>query len=311
MAKPRNKIIDRLVYLALRLFDSLVHMFDVHTNYRTARWIGDAIYFLDRKHRRIAIEHLRRSFPDWSDDRCRQVARESMRSLIYLGLEFLFTTRLITLRRWRRHIHLGEVAEGLRLLTEQDRPVLFVTGHFGNWEILGYTVAVLGYPVSAIARRLDNPLINAFALDVREKAGLRIIDKRGATGPVRETLDTNGAVGFIADQDAGRKGMFVDFFGRPASTYKIIGLLAMEYRCPIVVGSVIRLGERFEFELSTERTITPDQWADRDDPLRWITQEYTHALEAMIRRHPEQYLWVHRRWKHRPKGEQPSPDGIA
>jgi KDO2-lipid IV(A) lauroyltransferase len=118
-------------------------------------------------------------------------------------------------------------------------------------------------------------------------------------------------VSFIADQDAGRKGVFVDFFGRPASTYKSIALLAMQHEAPVVCVYARRLGEQFAFELGAERIIRPEEWRDRDDPLTWITQEYTAAIERTVRRNPEQYLWVHRRWKHRPRGEQPGPDGIA
>jgi KDO2-lipid IV(A) lauroyltransferase len=121
-----------------------------------------------------------------------------------------------------------------------------------------------------------------------------------------DVLDGGRALSFIADQDAGRKGLFVDFFGRQASTYKSIGLLAMAKQVPIVVGYAARTRRGFHYRIAIERVIQPHEWAAQDDPLRWITQTYTHALEAAIRRWPEQYLWVHRRWKHRPKGEQPA-----
>ena len=94
----------------------------------------------------------------------------------------------------------------------------------------------------------------------------------------------------------------MDFFGRKASTYKIIALLAREYNLPIVVGYGRRLDENYHFELGIQRMILPHEWADKEDPVMWITQEYTTALEQVVRSAPEQYLWVHRRWKHRPKG---------
>jgi Kdo2-lipid IVA lauroyltransferase/acyltransferase len=85
----------------------------------------------------------------------------------------------------------------------------------------------------------------------------------------------------------------------------------MQFECPVVIGYGKRLKERFGFEIGIHRIIRPADWADKDDPARWITQEYTTALEEVIRQAPEQYLWVHRRWKHRPKGQEPGPDGIA
>ncbi len=311
MAKPRNKYLDYLQYIGLRLFAMFVHMFDWQTNYRTAAFLGNLMYRIDARHRRIAIEHLRRSFPLWSEQKYQDVARASMRNLVYLGLEVLFTTRLITPARWRRHIELTNMAQTIRLLIGRKSGLIMLTGHFGNWEVLGYTMAALGFPSVSIARRLDNPYIDKYIFGIRQNAGQMIIDKKGASTTAPQALANHGAVGFIADQDAGKKGAFVDFFGRKASTYKSIALLAMEFDVPIIVGYGKRLAEHYRFELGVQRMILPQEWKDKDDPLMWITQEYTKALEDIIRSAPEQYLWVHRRWKHRPRGEQPARNGIA
>ncbi len=103
--------------------------------------------------------------------------------------------------------------------------------------------------------------------------------------------------------------MFVDFFGRKASTYKSIGLLAMEHEVPIIVGCARRTDVGYQYELCVNRIIRPEEWRDRDDPLMWITQEYSRAMEEFIRVAPEQYLWIHRRWKSRPKEERLSEEG--
>lgn len=311
MAKPRNKVLDYLQYVGLRLFATFVHMFSHRANYRTARWVGEVLWRVDKRHRDMAIHHLQKSFPDWPIEKVRRTARLSVRNLCYLGVEFLWTTRLITPATWRRHIKLANIAETIRLLLTSEKGVLFVTGHFGNWEVVGYTMATLGFPTVSIARHLDNPYVHEYAFSVREKTGMRIVDKRGASDVVDNVLEHGGAVGVVADQDAGRKGAFVDFFGRKASTYKLIALMAIRYDVPIVVGYGRRLNEDYCFEMGIERVIYPREWADQDDPMMWITQEYTHALEATIRRAPEQYLWMHRRWKHRPKGEPNPPDGVA
>jgi len=311
MAKPRNKILDCLAYLGLRLFAMFVHMFDWEANYRTARWVGNLLYRFDKRHRHRALEHLRRSFPNWPEEKYHRIAKASMRNLVYLGLEVLFTTRLITPGRWRRHIKLTNQAENVRLLVERKSPLVYVSGHFGNWEVVGYNLAALGFPIYAVARRLDNPYVDKYIMGVRQNRGMTIVDKKNVMDVVPEVLARRGAVGFIADQDAGRKGLFVNFFGRPASTYKAIGLFAMQYQAPIIVGYGRRLDEEYHFEIGIQRIIYPREWADKPDPLRWITQEYTKALEDVIRTAPEQYLWVHRRWKHRPKGAPPAPDGVA
>jgi KDO2-lipid IV(A) lauroyltransferase len=138
---------------------------------------------------------------------------------------------------------------------------------------------------------------------VREKQGQRILDKKGAVNEVTDLLDAGKAVGFIADQNAGTKGMFVEFFGRLASTYKSIGLLAMRYEVPVVIGYARRVNDRFHFKLGAQDVIYPEDWKSQDDPLRYLTQRYTKAIEDIVRADPGQYLWVHRRWKTRPKGE--------
>jgi len=311
MAKPRNKLLDYLQYLGLRAFAMFVHMFNWQANYRIARVIGNLLYRYDHRHRRRAIEHLRRSFPDWDEAEYRRVAKASMRNLVYLGLEFLFTTRLITPGRWRRHIKLTNIAETIRLLVERRSGLIFVSGHFGNWEVIGYMMAALGLPTYSVARRMDNPYIDEYVFSIRENKGQIILDKKGAVENVPRILENNGAVCFIADQDAGRKGVFVDFFGRPASTYKSIALMAMQHEAPVIVGYGRRLDEEYHFEVGIQRVVYPHEWRDKDDPVLWITQEYTTALEQVVRTGPEQYLWVHRRWKHRPRGERPGPDGIA
>src|SRR2546423_3322256 len=106
--------------------------------------------------------------------------------------------------------------------------------------------------------------------------------KKGGMGGVPEELDKKGVVGFTADQNAGSKGMFVDFFGRKASTYKSIGLLAMQYEVPVIVGFARRTDRPFHFQVGAQDIIHPRDWKDRDDPLRYITQRYTNAIEDMV-----------------------------
>lgn len=311
MARPRNKLADYLVYICVRVFVMFVHMFGWEANYRSARWTGDLLFRFDRRHRRFAIEHLRRSFPDWDEGKIRRVAHESARNMCYLGLEFIFTERVVTPGRWREYAILTNQKENIRLLTERKRGIVYVAGHFGNWERAGYTMAILGFDGFAVARPLDNPYLNRYVMDARQKRGLTILDKKGASKRMDEIFHSRRYVSFIADQDAGRRGLFVDFFGRPASTSKAPALMAMRHEVPVVVGYGRRLDHRFGFEIGIERIIHPREWAGKDDPLRWITQEYTRAMENVVRRAPEQYLWMHRRWKHRPRGEPDPKDGIA
>ncbi len=311
MAKRRNRTLDYLVYLLARVVVTFVHVAGVAAGYRAAKLLSRLVYRFDARHRRRALEHLRRSFPDWSQRHVERVARESFDGLIYLGLEMLFTTRLITPAHWRRHMTLSNAAELVEMMVRRRHGVILVTGHFGNWEVAGYALATLGFPNVSVARPLNNPYINDFVLGVRERTGQRILDKKGAAQLIPEILEEKGILCFIADQDPGRKGVFVEFFGRPASTPKTPALLAIHYQVPIAVTYAKRMEGAFKFEVGIRRIIRPEQWQGRDDPVRWITHEYTAALEQIVRETPGQYNWAHRRWKHRPRGQQRGPDGIA
>ena len=311
MARRRNRTADYLQYLALRLAAMFVYMFDVRSVYRTARWMGELLWRIDRRHRRIACGHLRLSFPDWPEHKVHRIARKSMYNMLYLGLEILLTPRLITPGRWRRHVRPVNLGEGIRFVLKGEHGAILLTGHFGNFEVVGYTMATLGFPTVAVARPLDNSYVWDYMVGLMESTGQKFLYKRGAMQTVGGVLGEHGSLSVVADQDAGRKGMFVDFFGRPASTYKSIALLAMRHEVPIIIGYGKRLSDAFEFEMGVSRIIYPQEWAEADDKPRWITQEFTRALEDIVREAPEQYLWTHRRWKHRPDGSVAGGDGVA
>jgi KDO2-lipid IV(A) lauroyltransferase len=305
MAKPRNDLIDRLQYIGLRLVTMSLHCWPVELNLDVAKLLGNIMYAVDKKHRDRALGNLRRSFPDMPEKQRQEMARRSMQQLFMLFVEVLFTTRLVRIDTIARILELGDFGDVLRMLIRRETGVIMLTGHYGNWEVLGYALATLGFETTSIARPLDNPYVNDWLMGVRERRGQKIIAKKGATDEVTEVLENNGVVGFIADQNAGPKGIFVDFFGRKASTYKSIALLAMQYEVPVVIGYARRLNDRFHFKMGMQDVIYPREWKDQPDPLRYITQRYTRAIEDFVRADPGQYLWVHRRWKSRPKGEAP------
>ena len=305
MATVRNDFIDRLQYIGLRIVHMMMNCWPVEANLRIAELLGDLMYLIDKRHRQRACHNIQRSFPHFTPLRTERMARESMRQMFMLFVEVLFTVRLIRINTFTQHVQVGGAfAQTLDLLMKR-RGLIVVTGHYGNWEILGYVLATLGFPTVSVARPLDNRYVNGWLMGVREKKGQRIVDKKGATAIVTKTLEEHGTVGFIADQNAGPKGLFVDFFGRKASTYKSIGLLAMQYDVPIAIGYARRIGADFHFEVGTTDVIYPDDWKSADHPLTYITQRYTAAIEKFVIEEPGQYLWVHRRWKTRPKGEAP------
>jgi KDO2-lipid IV(A) lauroyltransferase len=289
-------------YAALRVWSLLIGCFPIEMNLRTARWLGRIWWTVMERHRDRALDNLRPALGDHHNAaQLRRIARQSFEHFaqVYL-VEVVMTPRLINEWSWSRYVELDRLGPALRELLA-SRGTILLTGHFGNYELLGYTICRLGIPLTAVMRPVDNPLINRYLVASRAAGGLALLYKRGASAVAGRVIDGGGGLCFIADQDAGRKGLFVDFFGRRASTYKSIGLLAIQKRVPIVVGYAARVRPGFHYRVGVERIIQPEEWATAADPLPWITQQFTTALEATIRRWPEQYLWVHRRWKHRPK----------
>ena len=277
-------------------------IFDSEDNLHTAAAIGRLLCRVDRRHRERTAYNLRLSFPQLTGPQIDDLTQKTFEHLAKLVVEVLYTPRLIHADSWSSRVRIGDLRRAVELLNS-DQPVVLVTGHFGNWEAMGYLMAVAGYRVDAIARPLDNPLINDWLLDIRQRRGVRIITKWDATDRMVQVLESGGSLGFIADQNAGDKGMFVPFFGRLASTYKSIGLLALSRNVPIVCGYARRLEPGLRYELGMTDIIYPDQWANQPDPLYYVTSRYMRAIEEMVKICPNQYLWMHRRWKSRPRHE--------
>jgi KDO2-lipid IV(A) lauroyltransferase len=301
MARP-SPLVAWSQYAAARAAVAALTCLDIDSDLHAAAQIGRWLYRLDRRHRARALQSVAWAFPHLAPPQAQRLVERSFEHFAMIVVEACYTPRLMQGDTWSRRISLGNLGEALALLNA-GKPLLMLTGHYGNWELLGYLLATLGYPVSGLARPLDNPLVNDWLMGIRERRGLRIITKWDATQRMQEVLDEGGVLGFIADQNAGDRGLFVPFFGRLASTYKSIALLAMARELPIVCGYARRLGRESRYGLGVTDVISPAQWADQPDPLYYITARYIRAIEQMVREAPEQYLWMHRRWKSRPRFE--------
>ena len=302
MAKDQGPVTIWSQYLGARLGAMGLSMFNVETNLRSAAMIGRTLYAWDKRHRERAQRSISLAFPEFSQSKVQRTCKSSFEHFVQLAFEVIHTPRLLHRDAWPSRMTPANLGPALDLLNARQ-PVILLTGHLGNWEVLGYMLAVIGYEIDAIARPIDNPLINDWLLGIRENKGMRIITKWDATDRMLQVLAGGGALGFIADQNAGDKGLFVPFFGRLASSYKSIGLLAIRENVPIVCGYAHRTGPGFHYELGVADIIYPDDWKDRHDPLYYVTARYARAIETMVRMRPHQYLWMHRRWKSRPRHE--------
>ncbi|MGB0714629.1 MAG: lysophospholipid acyltransferase family protein [Phycisphaerae bacterium] len=297
MRKPKdNGVIAWLMCMVIRAIIALMQMFPIEWNLETARILAAIWMRLMPRHRKLAEQHIRDSFPEKSEAECRLLSRRCLESTVMFAVEVACMPRQINAFTWSDWIRFRNFDDALRIMANGEGAIM-VTGHYGSMELVGHVIAALGFDMVAVMRPFDNVFLNRYLVKARRRNGLELMDKKGAMESSEEVLDRGALLAFIADQDAGRKGIFVDFFGRPASTYKSIALLAMQSRKPIIVGYCRRLDDRARYEIGIERVIRPEEWEAQPDPTRWITETYTHAIESFVREEPSQYLWIHRRWK--------------
>ena len=297
--KPRSKVNDYLVYLVIRVTVCVLQALSFEAGCAFARLLAWLAYRVDRRHRLVALENLERAFPGrYSQAEREELVRGVYRHFCTLLVEIVHLPRRLHLSNWKRFAEMKDCHRVVDCLLS-GRPLLIVTGHFGNWEMAGYVLGLCGFKAHAIARPLDNPYLDDYFRSFRERTGQKILAKHGDFDRMEKILKEGGVLATLADQDAGQRGLFVDFFGRPASTHKAIARMALEHQVPMLVVGTPRLGDKYI--IWPAEVIYPEDYDKTPDAVRAITQRITSDLEMLIRKAPEQYFWVHRRWKHQPQ----------
>jgi KDO2-lipid IV(A) lauroyltransferase len=206
-------------------------------------------------------------------------------------------------------VDLSELAKLDELLTRK-KGLLCVPAHYGNWELCGCAVALKGYPLKSVARPLDNPLLDKLLTDIRERSGNTIIPKWHVLWKLKKLLDRGAIVTITVDQNGGVGGLFVPMFTTPASTITSPAALHLATRAPIVVAMLSRQPDGVRHVFRVWDVIEHAPTDDHDADVKAIAVRINRAFERAIREYPEQWLWVHKRWKTRPPGETPGPDGL-
>ncbi|MGD8699652.1 MAG: lysophospholipid acyltransferase family protein, partial [Gemmatimonadales bacterium] len=249
--------------------------------------------------RRVVETQLTQAFPDKGEDWVRQTARASFE---HLGRETAAVAPLVRrgLDEVRRRLVVFEGREAMEAAVAQGRGVVVVSAHFGNWEYAGSALAAHGWPVDAVMQRLGNKHLNRYVERVRGRLGMGLIDRAGAWDRLTDSLSAGRVVAFVADQDARRQGVFVPFFGRPASTHRAPALLALRTGAPLFVGGAHRIGpQRYHGWIVR---LDPLEGLDIREQVADLTRRWLAEVERRVRLFPEQYFWHHRRWKTRPAG---------
>jgi len=298
-ARPlATRLVDLAAYTAVRVVICVIQALPRSACRRWARRLSDLLANRLRIRRDVVRDNLRLAFPEMSPTGRREAARGMWEHLLLMVVEIAHANRVIHKTTWRRHLRIHGIEDFVRLLW-LDRPKVILSGHYGNFELAAYLFGLFGFRIFSVARELDNPLLDRFVTEFRESRGQKILPKKGSAPDVAIVLEENGAIGLLGDQAAGPKGCWVDFFGRPATVHKAIGVFALSAQAPVLVCSATRRDGLFDFDLRLEGMADPAAGGPETGDLKAVSQWYTTLLEETIRREPAQYWWVHRRWRNR------------
>jgi KDO2-lipid IV(A) lauroyltransferase len=298
----RGRLRDLLAYAGLRAVETLLLAAPPEASEAAARAVGRAWFALDRTRRRTALDNVALAFPSLGPEARHRLARASFEHAFLVAVEVVRRPRAVARARHARRLgrHLGD-QDAMRRDVRAGRGGIVLGAHVGNWELAGAVVRLEGLDFSSVARPIENPWVDAYVARTRGGPDA-VITKRGAARAISRALREDRWVGVLADQNAGRHGLFVPFFGVPASTYPLAATLAVRHRVPVYFGAAIRRGPGFRYDYLLRRhEVDPD--ADEREEASRALAAFHAWLEETIRGAPEQYLWLHRRWKTRPLGE--------
>ena len=300
MARPLStRCVDLLAYGAVRVVICIIQALPRTSCERWARRLSNFLANRVRIRRQVVRDNLRQAFPAFTVDERRETARKMWEHLLLMVVEIAHANRVIHKTTWRRSLRIHGMEDFVRTLW-LDRPKVILSGHYGNFELAAYLFGLFGFRIFSVARELDNPLLDRFVTDFRESRGQRILPKKGSAPDVALVLEENGAIGLLGDQAAGPRGCWVEFFGRPASVHKAIGVFALSSSAPVMVCSATRREGLFDYDLRLEGIADPAAGGPETADLTALSQWYTSLLERAVRREPGQYWWVHRRWRGEP-----------
>jgi Kdo2-lipid IVA lauroyltransferase/acyltransferase len=294
-----NAILETFIYKAISACFSALGLIPRGAAIRLAGFIGHIWFAVDQRHRNVAIENLSHVYgSDKSSREIRSQALRIFRNLTMILFEIGWSLRI----KEKDFFSFFKISglENVRSACNKGKGVLALTAHIGNWELLMLAAGFLGLPMSAIYRPFDFKPLDRFFADLRTRYGAKLYPKSRAMRKILRSIRDRELVGFLLDQNTSvQAGVFVDFFGKPACTHKGMALVALGTDAPVISAFLVRDGSGFRVEFGPEIPLI--RTGDKDKDIIENTRQYNRALESIILRYPDQWFWVHRRWKTRPK----------
>ncbi len=302
MARQIGTVQARIEYTGIAAVVAALRAMPLERAVRAGARLGGWAMNFDRPNRNIALTNLEIAFPEKTSQARLGILRSMYKSWGRVLAEWTHFGELS-----RATIEHVATYEGKEHWDEAERKsngrgLLVLTGHYGNFELLQLAHSIYGYHIAIVHRPLRNPLIDAAVCGARVRYGNRVIERKAGGSELLRMLRKNWMIAIALDLDV-RKGVFVDFFGKPASTADGLARLAMATGTPVVPVFMIRQGDTIHHKIDIRPAIEIVKTRDREECVRENTQRFSNALEQMVREHPDHWNWIHRRWKTRPPGE--------
>ncbi len=245
----------------------------------------------------VVEDNLSHAFPESTFEERRRIERRMWRHLFMMLCEIALASRKVHQSNWRDHYRLINGSELVGAFLD-DRPLIAMTAHFGNFEMCGYISGLLGFPTFTLARTLDNPFLNRWFLeDFRQATGQFILHTKGTAELAQTAIANKQSLALLGDHFGGKKGCWVEFFNRPASCHKSFSLMSLATKTPMVFVYSRRRGGLLDFELVCDGYFDPEEAGPDMQTVPDVTRWYNSRIEEAVRQAPDQYWWLHRRWK--------------
>jgi KDO2-lipid IV(A) lauroyltransferase len=296
-------VFDYVVYFIVRILICGLQAMPLKMLAPICDQIGWVCWNVLRFRRQVVEENLLIAFPVKSQGERENIALAMWQHLFLMIAEIAHAPRKLHRSNWRQHSSFTNMRAAIAALID-DRPSVIISGHLGNFELGGYLLALHGFPTHTIARPLDNPYLDRFVNEFRGSKGQYMLPKHGSGPQIAEVLDQGGTLVLLGDQFASTAGCWVEFFGRPASTHKAVAVFSLGSKARTLVSAAVRRGGPLCIKMDITGIVDP---AEKDFPLGTIpllTEWYTKNLEKLVRDAPDQYWWVHRRWRGSPDDRQ-------
>jgi KDO2-lipid IV(A) lauroyltransferase len=298
----KSKLQIDLEYLIARLLLDAFGLLPLRVALFLGSKMGRGAYYFSGRLRRTGDRNLELAFPELGQDKRRPLLRGCFESLgRLLGVFSHFANA--NPQTLKKMIDC-EGLEHLEAARQSGRGVILFTGHVGAWELSSFALSLFGYPLSFLVRRIDNPKIETLIDRRRARLGNHTIDKRSAAREMLQILQAGGTLGILVDLNTlDREGIFVDFFDVKASTTFVLAKLALRTEAAVLPVFAPWDRQRKRFLLKVDGPLSFERSGNDEEDVRRLTQLFTNVVERYVRRYPDQWLWIHRRWKTRPPGE--------